>query len=120
MTITIKTHLNSGIYKSCGGGETRSHYEWTTGPRNLSKAVDQYFDHLRDMERSYGNIGCGSSWVEIDGVRINAFDLQDLREGDDAGKYNPKTRTQKCREFIQYVRSGEYEKYQAAIAAMYD
>jgi len=71
MTITIKTHLNNGIYKSSGGGEIRTHYEFTTGPRNLLKAIEQLSEHRSDMAHSYGNIGCGRSWLEIDGQAID-------------------------------------------------
>lgn len=125
MTITIKTRLNSGIYKSSGGGETRTHYEWATGPRNLMAALDTFFEHIESMERSYGNIGCGKSWMEIDGIRVTIDN--DLMEGDDPKDFRdvysfrqPKSRTQKCREFIEYVRSGEYQKDKAAVEAWYE
>lgn len=124
MSITIKTRLNEGIYKSEGGGETRTHYEWATGPRNLAKAVDQFFKHRDETLRNYGNIGCGASWMEIDGKRIDRMDLNDLRNGDNPRDFDAtyprqliKSRTAKCREFIEYVRSGRYEADKAATSA---
>ena len=106
MTITIKTRLNDGIYKSSGGGETRTHYEWATGPRNLLKAAETLIEHRASMVRCYGNIGCGASWLEIDGVEIHQYDLESL--------YNPDllptgmTRTEQARELLASVAAGTY------------
>ncbi|MEB8474250.1 hypothetical protein [Acidithiobacillus ferriphilus] len=121
MTITIKTHLNSGIYESSGGGETRTHYAFATGPRNLLKAIILLGEHRSDMERSYGNIGCGSSWLEIDGQRIHQFDLQDVARDDAAifqrNEYTHiqlKNRTTKANELIVEVQSSggyDFNKY---------
>ncbi|MFM6986614.1 MAG: hypothetical protein ACKOXG_10855 [Arenimonas sp.] len=88
MSIIIKTRLNAGIYKSCGGGETRVHYEWATGPRNLLKAIAKLGEHRKAMRDGYGNIGCGSSWMEIDGVEVDQFDLDEVYR-DDAGMWTP-------------------------------
>lgn len=118
MTITIKTHLDSGIYKSCGGGETRSHYEFSTGPRNLLKAINTLYEHRKSMERGYGNIGCGSSWLEIDGKIIHRYDLEYVAR-DDAEAYGHdtpaslvKSRTQKARELLAEVSAGyDINKY---------
>lgn len=111
MTITIKTHLNSGIHKSDGGGETRTHYEFSTGPRNLLKAIETLHDHRKSMERGYGNIGCGRSWLEIDGQAIHFYDLDDVMR-DDAEAYGDissgliKSRTQKARELLAEAKAG--------------
>lgn len=110
--ITIKTHLNSGIYKSDGGGETRTHHEITTGPRNLIKAIELFFEHRATMTRCYGNIGCGKSWLEIDDQQISHLDMMDIME-DDREIYGRdssliKSRTQKARELIASVAAGEY------------
>jgi hypothetical protein len=118
MTITIKTSLNSAIYKSEGGGETCTHYEWTTGPRNLLKAIETLAKHSASMERGYGNVGHMGSWIEIDGTRIGAFDIQyvarDEREmyTKEDLRFSPGlavSRTQKARELIDLVASGKYE-----------
>lgn len=113
--ITIKTKLASGIYKSDGGGEVRTHYEFSTGPRNLMKAIETLYEHRKSMERGYGNIGCGHSWLEIDGVEIRTFDLDDVMR-DDAeacGERRPsafiKTRTEKARGLIETVKAGGYD-----------
>lgn len=112
MTITIKTHLNSGIYKSEGGSETRTHHEFTTGPRNLLKAIETLYEHRKSMVRSYGNIGCGRSWLEIDGQVIHLYDLEDVVR-DDAEAYGHdapagliKSSTQKARELLAEVAAG--------------
>ena len=88
MSIIIKTRLNAGIYKSCGGGETRVHHEWATGPRNLIKAIQKLEEHRKEMRDGYGNIGCGSSWMEIDGVEVDQFDLDEVYR-DDADMWTP-------------------------------
>ncbi|MEY2335113.1 hypothetical protein AAE485_15065 (plasmid) [Acidithiobacillus ferriphilus] len=112
MTITIKTRLNSGIYRSSGGGETRTHYEFTTGPRNLLKAIDTLGEHRSAMVRSYGNIGCGQSWLEIDGQEIHPFDLEAIAREDaemysrEYTHYKLKTPTTKAMEMIAEVRTG--------------
>lgn len=113
--ITIKTKLAAGIYKSDGGGEVRTHYEFSTGPRNLMKAIDALYEHRSSMERGYGNIGCGRSWLEIDGVEIGNFDLDDVMR-DDAEAYGErrpsafiKTRTEKARGLIETVKAGGYD-----------
>lgn len=113
--ITIKTKLASGIYKSEGGGEVRTRYEFTTGPRNLMKAIETLYEHRKSMERSYGNIGCGRSWLEIEGVEIRTFDLDDVMR-DDAEAYGEmrqsgfiKTKTEKARGLIETVKAGSYD-----------
>lgn len=112
MTITIKTRLDSGIYKSSGGGETCTHYEFATGPRNLLKAIVTLGEHSKDMERGYGNIGCGRSWLEIDGQAIHRYDLEDVMRDDveayghDAPAGLIKSRTQKARELLAEVMAG--------------
>lgn len=111
MSITIKTELHSGI---SGGGETRTHYEYTTGPRNLLKAIEQLGEHRSDMVRSYGNIGCGGSWLEIDGQQFRLDDLEEVSRDD--SKFFPrseythtmtKTRTTKAKELIAEVQRGD-------------
>lgn len=121
MTITIKTKLHDGIYKSSGGGEVRTHYEFSTGPRNLIKAIETLADHQDEMAAGYGNIGCGRSWLEIDGMVIHRFDLDEVAR-DDAEAYGGnapksiiKSHTQKARELLAEVKAGTYraDKYNA-------
>ena len=76
--IVINTKLDAGIYESHGGGRTIAHHIFTTGPRNLIKAIKTLGEHRRDMIASYGNIGCGSSWLEIDGRRTDQYDLDEV------------------------------------------
>lgn len=76
--IKILTHLHEGIYQNCGGGQTCMHYEWNLGPRNLIKAVKKLYEHRREMDRCYGSIGGGGSWLEVCGLEIVDYDLDDI------------------------------------------
>jgi hypothetical protein len=67
--IQIKTRLHDGIYKSSGGGETRLVAEWGYGPRNLVKAYRFLLERRASNKRSYGNIGCGHTWLCTDDGR---------------------------------------------------
>ena len=75
--ITLHTRLNSGIYKSHGGGQDVTVRNWNCGPANLLKALDALYEKLQSNIRGYGNIGCGSSWIEIDGEFFDATALND-------------------------------------------
>jgi hypothetical protein len=114
MSIHIKTRLADGIYRSSGGGETRTHYKWATGPRNLLKAAAAFEQHCRRMADCYGNIGCGRSWVEIDGQWINPGDLAAILTHDSEifGRNSfcvaMQSPTDKARDMIRWVESGEY------------
>ena len=117
MTITIKTKLDSGIYKSSGGGEVVTHYEFKTGPVNLCKAIGVLSSHRKAMIRGYGNIGCGHSWLEIDGQQIHDYDLQDVIEDDMAkfskeNMYLVKSCVEKAKDLIAEVADGyDINKY---------
>lgn len=83
--IRIMTKLADGIYKSQGGGETKEHYHWDkTSGRNLLTATKKLMEHKAEMAKSFGNIGCGSSWIEIDGKKIDSFELTSIIEHDGA------------------------------------
>lgn len=117
MTISLKTKLDSGIYKSSGGGEVVTHYEFKTGPANLCKAIRVLSSHRKSMVRGYGNIGCGRSWLEIDGHQIHDYDLQDVIE-DDMAKYGKenmsmvKSCVAKAKDLLAEVASGyDINKY---------
>lgn len=69
MTIKIITRLNTGIADKYAG-QHRVHHEFETGPRNFLKAIDTLIKHRKLMENNFGNIGCGSSWITIDGVFV--------------------------------------------------
>jgi hypothetical protein len=70
--IKIMTRLDSGIYASQGGGEIKEKYCWNkTSGRNLLLATKKLMEHRTEMIKSFGNIGCGNSWIEIDGKKVN-------------------------------------------------
>ena len=75
--ITLHTQLNSGIYKSCGGGQNVIVSSWNCGPANLLKALNALHEERQSNVRGYGNIGCGKSWLEIDGAFFDATALND-------------------------------------------
>lgn len=106
MAITIKTRLHEGIYKSDGGGEVRIKYEFATGPRNLLKAIKTLHEHRGTMARGFGNIGCGVSWLEIDGQQIEGVDLDDVMEHETGAN----CRTMKATQLISDVGTGAYLK----------
>lgn len=123
--ITINTRLDSGIYRSQGGGETVTHHTLTTGPRNLLRAIRLLADHRASMTRSYGNIGRGATWLEIDGVEIHDYDLDEVarddREfADPYSSHREPTRTEKAASLIEDARSGEYRNRQKAADAEYE
>jgi hypothetical protein len=106
MSIQIKTELHEGISPSCGGGEVRTHYEWTVGPRNLMRAIATLRRHRREMTEGYGNVGHRRSWLEVDGVELDEFDAHDIEHGDPPDTWRRRrTRTQYARETIATLQS---------------
>lgn len=101
--ITIKTTLADGIYASHGGGQTKVHYEYeTVGPLSLLKAIRQLLEHRKHMQDCYGNIGCGSSWIEIDGQKIEQSELEPIIINEtDSGYPNPIPCTVKAKYFLE-------------------
>jgi len=109
MTITINTLLSEGIARSFGGGETRVHYEYATGPRNLLKAIKKLREHAKEMTEGSGNIGHIGSWIEIDGVPINDGSLLDIEFDKKRGSITYKSHMQRARELIEWVKEGGYK-----------
>ena len=110
MSITIRTAVDSGIYASQGGGKTHTRVEANTNARNLLRLAGQFRDLSRSASDAYGNIGHGGTWLEIDGVRIEGFDVDDLDHADEPIGYSiaGKSRTEKATELIGIVQSGAY------------
>lgn len=123
MAIRIVTAIHSGIYKSQGGGTNRVQAEASTGPRNLLRLAADLNEISRRATQSLGNVGHCGTWLEIDGVQIEFYDLVDLEEADEpaAFAYAGRTRTEKARRLIAVVQSGAYEacrhESQASIGA---
>lgn len=117
MSITIKTHLHEGIYKSEGGGQTRVVAEYSTGPRNLIRAIAELSEIRASNRRGYGNIGCGRSWLEIDGVALTHWHEEEMnadlieeemrcyRRGDLHRK--PESLTERARDLISRAQAGK-------------
>lgn len=104
MSIIIYTRLDDSISKSFGGGKIVKHHEFKTGVRNLMKAAKVLRQHRLDMRESHGNVGCGVSWMEIDGRRVDQFDLDHVMRDDrldvpfyDRGWVTIESRTEKAR-----------------------
>jgi hypothetical protein len=114
--IKIMTRLDDGIYASQGGGEVRERYHWNkTSGRNLLLAAKKLPEHRSDMSTAYGNIGCGSSWIEIDGRKVSPGSILEheiYRLVDDwcgASSYKG-TPTQAMQSLLDEIESGEYDK----------
>lgn len=120
MSIQIKTSLHESIYRSHGGGETRIHYDFATGPRNLLKAIRILHEHSKAMTEGFGNIGHQGSRIEIDGTAIRWYDMQDVIESGCEGYSDSggASRTEKAKELIAAVRDGSLvDGYKALDAA---
>ena len=106
MTIRIVTKIDSGIYASQGGGQTKVQVEAATNAANLLRLAPQVAEIARQATAALGNVGHNGTWMEIDGKRIGAFDLADLAEADEA-EYpgGPRrTRTEKAKRLIASVQ----------------
>jgi len=130
--IEIKTALHEGIYKSDGGGQTRVHYSWAVGPRNLMRALEALPEHSESMTTSYGNHGHSGSWIEIAGVRIGHDGFTDYEFDTDPSNFydsshtNAISKTVWCKRFIVSVLDGslvlqrrDFQKYQEADQTAY-
>lgn len=73
--IVIIQKLHEGIYKRHGGGERREIRAYKTGPRNLLAAAEFLTQARQAARESFGNIGGGSTWMEINGERIDDLEL---------------------------------------------
>lgn len=114
--ITVMTKLHNGIYKSHGGGVAAAVHTYSNGPRNLLSAIRALDEEIESNKKSYGGIGCGRSWLEIDGKQIHVYDLEEIMKDDEEvyGKdyRGAKSRTQKARELLSEVKSGyDINKY---------
>lgn len=76
--IEIKRRLHDGIYRSSGGGEVRTLRQWTNSPRNLVQACKLLPLIHQESVECYGNVGCGSCWIEIDGVELDDFEMSSI------------------------------------------
>ena len=111
--ITMKTRLHDGIYKSEGGGEIQIIKQWKLGPRNLITAIE-IMDKTHHQNRlSYGDIGSGSTWLEINGRKITFYELENYMDETDTDRYpsnyyrKPTNKTEWCKKYIMAVLSGE-------------
>ena len=129
MAITIHTRLHEGIYRSSGGGQDRVVASFATGPRNLLKGISTLAEERASNVRGFGNIGCGKTWLEIDGVAVDGFDLDDVM-GDDGEHLTPSERrwspikiespTTKAARLLAWIASGTYAADKAATQAAMD
>ncbi|MEO4030671.1 hypothetical protein ABH313_21800 [Chromobacterium vaccinii] len=79
MSITIKSQINPSIAGHADDHITTEH-ELNTTPENLLRAVKLLRQVRESNTRSYGNIGRGVCWIELDGVRLS-YDA--MAENDD-------------------------------------
>ena len=73
--IDLHTRLSEGIYRSQGGGRDLVAQSWTTGPRNVVAAISALTARRAETVRCYGNVGCGQTWLTVDGVTLDDADM---------------------------------------------
>lgn len=116
--IQIKTSISSGIYASEGGGKTHVRLELPSSPRSLLEAANAIHEIREGSIRSFGNIGHGRTWLEVDGQKIEDFDLDDLSKSDRGSWASPTvSRTGKAASLINDVQSGDYAANRLAVDA---
>ena len=112
MRINLHTKLDAGIYKSSGGGQDIIVESWAIGSRNLLKAIDALYFQKKCNAAGYGNIGCGASWLEINGVQVDVEDIkgeilleQYIRE-DKYFHRIARTKTQIANDYLESITGG--------------
>lgn len=70
MRIELHTQLHSGIYASHGGGEDVIVKTFKASPRGYTLALKALKEERESNRVAYGDIGRGSSWLELDGDRL--------------------------------------------------
>lgn len=63
--ILVVRRLDNGIYRSEGGGQTSIYSRHDSSPRGLANAMRYHVRERDEAVSAYGNIGCGSGWVEV-------------------------------------------------------
>lgn len=109
--ITITTKLHSGLTRSLAGKEFRM--EFNTGPLNLLKAVREYNSERKEMIRSYGNIGAGHTWLDVDGVQIPWVHFP--KSIDEAKWLIEASRTGEFQKMLEDIDRAEEQRYQAEL-----
>lgn len=99
--IKIYTKLSESIYASNGGGEIREQYTYKTTGRNLLLAIKKLGQHRAYMSECYGNIGCGASWLEIDGKKLTQEDKWELEDIIEGRSLEQGSKTQQCERFLR-------------------
>ena len=114
--IKIYTKLSGGIYASEGGGQVIEHYSFKTTPRNLLIAAKKLGKHRAEMDESYGEIGSGASWMEIDGKEVDRDCERPLMDCLENYSQRFGTHTKRCADFLEDFLSGEMEKRQKKVS----
>lgn len=117
MVISLKTEHDASIYTSEWVGPVKEIQSWAFGPRNFIRALKSLLVQKKRMKNAYGNISCGSSWLEINGTRLDVqdFELEDLLQNDNRASFEKlgltaKTSVQKCKEFLASIENGKYQE----------
>ena len=63
--LIVVQRLHAGIYRSSGGGERRVLRRFAPGPRGLTEATRYDQEAKAQAVRSFGNVGCGGTWIEV-------------------------------------------------------
>ena len=75
------------------------------------KAIETLNEHSESMTRGYGNVGHCGSWIEVNGIEMDYFDIEEYRYQTDPSNYDPydcikaTSKTEWCRQYIESVRA---------------
>ena len=78
--IEIKTRLHDGV---TGGGVTHTFGYRIVSARTLLRAAREAREIHASNYRSFGNLGCGRTWIEVNGVRLT-WDVDWIKTVSDA------------------------------------
>jgi hypothetical protein len=104
-TISIITRLHTGI-SGHADGEPFVEHTYSCGPRNLLRAINDLGETRRNNRQGYGNMGCGSTWIAINGTPIRDEELSELEYETEVSELGRITRTEWARNFIASVLDG--------------
>jgi hypothetical protein len=81
-TITLITRLK--------GAERQEVQTWSlslaVAARNLRKAINELVEERRYNANCYGDVDCGETWLEIDGVKFDEASHGNLESYSEAGR----------------------------------
>lgn len=77
-----KLHESTARSKCLDPEQPETLATWTTGPRNLVLAIAEMKSQKAHDLRCFGNVGMGERWLEIDGERVDGWDVSGVWDMD--------------------------------------